>query len=57
MTRRKPRFKVGDYVYEIDDTSRVSIVIRILKDPGLIIVRFPPRQDGVVFHPDDLVKL
>jgi hypothetical protein len=47
------RFKIGDFVREVDDTA-VGVVVHVMKDAGLIVVNFPPSKHGIAFHPDDL---
>jgi hypothetical protein len=48
--------KVGDYVREVDSKA-VGIIVHIMRDAGLVVVRWPPSQHGLAFHPDDLVKV
>jgi hypothetical protein len=51
--RVKRRLQVGDYVREIDG-ERIGIVIHRMREADLIVVNFPPSQQGVACHPDDL---
>ena len=47
--------KVGDCVRERDE-ARIGVVVHTMKS-GLVVVNFPPGQQGFAYHPDDLVKL
>ena len=50
------KLRIGDYVREVDGI-RVGIVIHIMKDCGLVVVDWPSSQQGIAFHPSDLVKV
>jgi hypothetical protein len=61
----KHRFRVGDIVRERNDPAKVppgekyrcGIVVHLMKDAGLVVVSFPPSQQGIAFHPGDLVMI
>ena len=53
--RGKQRLKVGDCVREIDG-KEIGIVVHKM-ECGLIVVRFPPRREGIAYHADDLVVM
>jgi hypothetical protein len=50
------RLKIGDYVREIDGQA-IGIVVYIMKDADAVVVNWPPSQQGLAIHPDDLVKV
>jgi hypothetical protein len=50
------RLKVGDYVREVDGKA-IGIVVYIMKDADVVVVNWPPSQQGIAFHPEDLVKV
>jgi hypothetical protein len=50
------RLKVGDYVREVGGEA-IGIVVHIMKDADLVVVNWPPSQQGLALHPDDLVKV
>jgi hypothetical protein len=50
------RLKVGDYVREVDGKA-VGIIVYIMRDADLVVVNWPPSQQGIAFHPGDLVKV
>jgi hypothetical protein len=50
------RLKVGDYVREVGGEA-IGIVAHIMKDADLVVVNWPPSQQGLALHPDDLVKV
>jgi hypothetical protein len=50
------RLKVGDYVREIDGQA-IGIVVHIMRSADAVVVNWPPSQQGIAFHADDLVKV
>jgi hypothetical protein len=50
------RLKPGDYVREPNGT-RVGIVVHIMRSADAVVVNFPPSQQGIAYHADDLVKV
>jgi hypothetical protein len=48
--------KVGDYVREIDGQA-IGVVVHIMRDADAVVVNWPPSQQGIAFHPSDLVKI
>ena len=50
------RLKVGDYVREVDGKV-VGIIVHIMRYADLVVVNWPPSQQGSAFHPSDLVKI
>jgi hypothetical protein len=50
------RLKVGDYVREPNGT-RVGIVVHIMRSADAVVVNWPPSQQGIAYHADDLVKV
>jgi hypothetical protein len=50
------RLKVGDYVREVGGEA-IGIVVHIMKDADLVVVNWPPSQQGLALHPGDLVKV
>jgi hypothetical protein len=56
MPMNKRRFLKGDYVRELDGNA-IGIIIHIMKDCGLVVVKWPPSREGLAFHPEDLVKV
>jgi len=48
------QLKVGDYVREVDGNA-VGIIVYIMR--GVVVVNWPPSQQGSAFHPEDLVKV
>jgi hypothetical protein len=50
------RLKVGDYVREVDGEA-VGIVVHIMRSADAVVVNWPPSQQGIAFHPEDLVKV
>jgi hypothetical protein len=50
------RLKVGDYVREVDDEA-IGIVVHIMGNADAVVVNWPPSQQGIAYHPDDLVKV
>jgi hypothetical protein len=50
------RLKVGDYVREIDGRA-VGIVVHIMPSADAVVVNWPPSQQGIAYHADDLVKV
>jgi hypothetical protein len=55
MTKKKRGLAIGDLVRERDGTA-IGIVIHAMKrDPDLLVIKWPPRADGFVYHRDDLV--
>jgi hypothetical protein len=52
--RVKQRLKVGDCVQEVDGDERIGIIVHLMREADLIVVNFPPSQQGVAYHPDDL---
>ena len=50
------RLKVGDYVREVDDKA-VGIIVHIMRDADAVVVNWPPSQQGIAYHPNDLVKV
>jgi hypothetical protein len=49
------RLKVGDYVREVDGKA-VGIIVHIMRHADLVVVNWPPSQQGIAFHPSDVVK-
>jgi hypothetical protein len=52
----KRRLKVGDYVREVDGKA-VGIIVHIMRYADVVVVNWPPSQQGIAFHPSDLVKM
>jgi hypothetical protein len=50
------RLKVGDYVREVDGKA-VGIIVHIMRHADLVVVNWPPSQQGIAFRPSDLVKV
>jgi hypothetical protein len=50
------RLKVGDYVREVDGKA-VGIIVHIMRHADLVVVNWPPSQQGIAFHPSELVKV
>jgi hypothetical protein len=50
------RLKVGDYVREIDGQA-IGVVVHIMRSANVVVVNFPPSQQGLAYHADDLVKV
>jgi hypothetical protein len=50
------RLKVGDYVREIDGQA-IGIVVHIMRSADAVVVNWPPSQQGIAYHADDLVKI
>jgi hypothetical protein len=50
------RLKVDDYVREPNGT-RVGIVVHIMRSADAVVVNWPPSQQGIAYHPEDLVKV
>jgi len=50
------RLKVGDYVREVDGEA-IGIVVYIMKDADVVVVNWPLSQQGIAYHPEDLVKV
>ena len=48
------QLKVGDYVREVDGNA-VGIIVYNMR--GVVVVNWPPSQQGSAFHPEDLVKV
>ena len=50
------RLKVGDHVREVDGEA-VGIIVHIMRDADVVVVNWLPSQQGIAFHPSDLVKM
>jgi hypothetical protein len=50
------RLEVGDYVREIDGQA-IGIVVHIMRSADAVVVNWPPSQQGIAYHADDLVKV
>jgi hypothetical protein len=50
------RLKVGDHVREVDGEA-VGIIVHIMRYADLVVVNWLPSQQGIAFHPSDLVKM
>ena len=50
------RLTVGDYVREVDGKA-VGIIVHIMRYADVVVVNWPPSQQGIAFHPEDLVEV
>ena len=47
---------VGDFVREVDGQA-IGIVVHIMRSADAVVVNFPPSQQGIAYHAEDLVKV
>jgi hypothetical protein len=58
-TKTKRKFRVGDVVREVGAPRKLGLVVHIMWriEPPLIVVKWPPSQNGVAYIADDLIEV
>jgi hypothetical protein len=51
------KLRIGDPVREKDGDEKIGVVVHVMRDNDVVVVMFPPRQEGYAFHRDDLERV